>query len=71
MRYLWYMSAINQFYSTMPRREIFAFTQWMKSLPKEQTKFLYQTFDTEEVRAEKLRELHRRYLTEKSKKLPI
>lgn len=65
------MSAINQFYSSMPRREIYAFTQWTKSLPKEETKFLYQTFDTEDVRAEKLRELHKRYLIEKAKKLPI
>jgi hypothetical protein len=64
------MNTLNQLVASLPRREIFAFTQWMKSLPKEQTVFLYQTFDAEEVRVEKLKDLYKRYQTEKSKKFP-
>jgi hypothetical protein len=50
------------------RREIHAFQQWLKSLPKEQTLFLYQTYEKEEVRNEKLIALFNRYQAEKSVK---
>lgn len=55
-------------YKEIPRREIFAFLQWMRSLPKVQTVFLYQTFETEEVRLQKLKDLYNRYKTEKQSK---
>lgn len=60
-------STFNQVMKDLPRREIFAFQQWMKSLPKEQTMFLYQTFDAEEVRVQKLKDLYNRYKTERNK----
>ena len=58
-------TTVTQVMANLPRREIFAFQQWMKSLPKEQTLFLYQTFDLEEVRVQKLKDLYKRYKTEK------
>ena len=57
--------------NVVSRRDKFAFTQWYKSLPKEQTAFMYQTFDTDEVRLQKLQDLYKRYLTEKGKLPPI
>lgn len=55
-------------YKEIPRREVFAFLQWLKSLPKVQTLFLYQTFEVEEARLQKLKDLYQRYQTEKGKK---
>lgn len=55
-------------YKEIPRREVFAFLQWLKSLPKVQTLFLYQTFEAEEVRLQKLKDLYLRYQAEKGKK---
>ena len=62
-------STFNEVMKDLPRREIFSFQQWMKSLPKEQTLFLYQTFDVEEVRVQKLKDLYQRYKTERNKKV--
>lgn len=62
------MNTINQLVPNLGRREIHAFTQWLKSLPKEQTLFLYQTYEKEEVRNEKLIALFNLYQAEKAKK---
>jgi len=53
----------------IPRREIRAFSQWFKSLPKEQTSFLYQTFDSDEVRIQKLKDLYKQYQIIRNKKI--
>ena len=53
------------------RKEIFAFQQWFKSLPKEETAFLYQTFELESVRVKKLQDLYQRYKDEKLGNLPV
>ena len=59
---------VEQVMSEIPRREIRAFSQWFKSLPKGQTAFLYQTFDSEELRVNKLKELYKQYQTVKRNK---
>jgi len=61
------MNTITQLIPNLGRREIHAFTQWLKSLPKEQTLFLYQTYEKDEVRNQKLIDLFARYQAEKSK----
>jgi hypothetical protein len=60
------MSALDTL--NLSRREVHAFQQWLKSLPKEQTLFLFQTYETEQARTQKLKDLYSRYQTEKSKK---
>jgi len=60
------MSSIINLAPDIPRRDIYAFMQWLKGLPEEETSFLRQTFDTDEVRTEKLTAKWNQYQADKA-----
>ena len=49
----------------LTRKEVSAFIQWLHSQPKNDTAFLHQTFETENVRMAKLMALYSKYKNEK------
>jgi hypothetical protein len=53
----------------LSRKQISAFTQWLRTLPERETAFLYQSFEPEPIRIQKLKDLYQRYLEEKSKRI--
>jgi hypothetical protein len=54
--------------ANVSRKELSAFQAWLKSLPWQETHFLFQTYFSEDIRQQKTLELYQRWL--KIKDLP-
>jgi hypothetical protein len=51
----------NSLVNSISRKDLADFQRWLKTLPWASTDFLYQTYFTEDVREQKLKDLYNRY----------
>lgn len=51
----------NSLVNSISRKDLADFQRWLKTLPWTSTDFLYQTYFTEDVREQKLKDLYNRY----------